>query len=121
MKFNNKKYTYSKPFSSVNHRWEIVGPKCAIHFNVSLYEETPACGLEFHYFEPPDYMKDYAPSHIDCVLTGGKCWHDGTSLYASETLWPLVQPYLKYGEHEAIFKILEMEYNNKFGIESDSK
>lgn len=114
MKFNNKKYTYSKPFSAVNHRWEIVGPKAAIHFNVSLYEDSTACGLEFHYFEPPDYMKDYAPSHVDCVLTGGKCWHDGTSLYASETLWPRIEHHLRVGDHDKIFKILEMEYLEKF-------
>jgi hypothetical protein len=118
MKFNNKKYTYSKPFGSPRHNWEIVGAKAAIHFSVCTYEERhnlfPACVLEFHYFSPPDYMKDNAPSHVDCKLAGGKCWHDGTSLYAFETLWPLVQPYLKHGEHEAIFRILEMEYENKF-------
>lgn len=118
MKFNNQKYTYSKPFGSPRHNWEIVGSKAAIHFSVCTYEErhnlSPACGLEFHYFSPPDYMKDNAPSHVDCKLTGGKCWHDGTSSYASETLWPMVKPLLKFGNHDEILKLLEWEYEQKF-------
>lgn len=115
MKFNNKKYTYSCPFGSPNHRWEILGPKCAIHFNVSLYKDSEAsCGLEFHYFEPAYYMKDSAPSHVDCKIAGGRCWHDGTSLYASETLWPMVKPLLKFGNHDEILKLLEWEYEQKF-------
>lgn len=64
------------------------------------------CGLELHSIYPKG---DDAPDHIDCPLTGGRCWHDGTSLYASETLWPHIQPYLRDGDHETIFKILERE------------
>ncbi len=118
MKFNNQKYTYSKPFSAVQHRWEIVGGKAAIHFNVSLYENDAACGLEFHYFEPPEYMKDEAPSFVNCTIAGGRCWHDGTSLYASETLWPIIKIYLKDGNHDEIFKVLQSEYESKFNYEA---
>lgn len=115
MKFNNHKYTYTKPFGSPRHRWELIGNKCGIHYEVCLFKDyPPTAGLEFHYFEPPDYMKDYAPSHIDCFITGGKCWHDGTSLYAIENLWPLIEPCFKAGDHDSIFKILENEYLDKF-------
>lgn len=46
-KFRHHKYTWSKPFASPRHNWELVGPEGAIHFHVSLtpgYE--PSCGLE---------------------------------------------------------------------------
>ena len=115
MEFTNHKYTYTKPFGSPRHNWEVVGPNGAIHFHASLTEGySPNCGLEIHYCYPPEYMKDRAPSHVDCKLTGGRCWHDGTSLYASETLWPIFSAYLKYGEHDLIFKALEGEYKDRF-------
>jgi hypothetical protein len=77
----------------------IIGRHGAIHLHFTEYDEdrikqTPALampcgGLEAHYREPPDYMKDQAPSHSPCQILGQPCWHDGTSLYASETLYPL--------------------------------
>lgn len=115
MKFTNHKYTYSKPFNSPRHNWEMVGPNGAIHFHASLTPgHPPSCGLEIHYCSPPDYMKGRAPSHVDCKLTGGRCWHDGTSLYASEDLWPRFNRYLNACDHESIFKALESEYENRF-------
>lgn len=123
MKFNNKKYTYRKPFSSRYHQWEIVGPRGAMHFHVSIMDGNkydPTCGLEVHHNEPPEYMKDQAPSELKCWLTGGRCWHDGTSLYASETLWPMYKIFLEAGNHEAVFNSLESEYINRFEESSES-
>lgn len=110
MKFKHHKYTWRKPFSSPYHSWELVGPNGAIHFHVSMtpgYE--PSCGLEYHHLSG-----DGAPNHIDCPLTGGRCWHDGTSLYAGEYVWPQVEASLKIGDHETIFRTLEYEYNRHF-------
>lgn len=113
MKFAHHKYTWAKPFGSVRHNWELVGPNGGINFHVSIVEPISkygvTAGLEFH-----QLSGEGAPSHTQCWLTGGRCWHDGTSLYASETLWPQIEPLLKYGDHEAIFKILECEYSNHF-------
>ncbi|MFC3227369.1 hypothetical protein ACFOGJ_09020 [Marinibaculum pumilum] len=118
-RYRHHKYTWTKPFGSERHHWELVGPDGAIHFHASgPYSHNDgeyACGLEIHYCSPPDYMRDHAPSHVNCPLTGGRCWHDGTSLYASETLWPVVRSYLRSGEHEAIFRILEGEADERFG------
>lgn len=115
MKFNGQRYIYSKPFSHAQHRWEIIGPNGGVHFHASIDptdKYAPSCGLEFHYCEPPSYMKDSAPSHVDCKLTGGRCWHDGTSMYATE-LWKRISLYLKCGDHESVFRILENEYSEK--------
>jgi len=109
-KFNHHKYTWTKPFLSISHCWELVGPNGAIHLFVSLTPKyPPSAGLEFHHLSG-----EGAPHHLDCHLTGGRCWHDGTSLYALETIWPEVEPMLRAGDHEGIFAVLEYEYNRHF-------
>ena len=115
MKFRHHKYTWSKPFTSISHRWELVGPNGAVHFNASVTEGHPvSAGLEFHHFEAPVHRADDAPDHRNCPMTGGRCWHDGTSLYASETLWPEIEGYLRFGDHQMVFTILEHEFKKHF-------
>lgn len=117
LKYRHHKYTWSKPFSHVNERWTLLTPTGAIDFHVTHVEKYgPSCGLEFHHTEAAKYRPKEAPDHIDCPLTGGRCWHDGTSLYATETLWPHIQPYSKSGEHEQVFKILECEAEKHFKL-----
>lgn len=112
-RFGHHKYTWTKPFGSVRHCWELVGPEGGVHFHVSLIDKyPPSCGLEFHHTKRNE---DRAPGTTQCWLTGGPCWHDGTSLYASETLWPMVEPMLRSCDHELIFKVLEREYADRFG------
>jgi hypothetical protein len=108
-KYRHHKYTWVKPFDSAHHRWEVIGPIGAIHFHVSLYQGQPSAGLEFHHISG-----EGAPHHINCPLTGGRCWHDGTSLYANETVWPIVEPMLRCGDHEAVFRFLEREADRHF-------
>lgn len=109
------KYVWTKPFTFPRHEWSLVGRYAAISFHVQPSTEYgDTAGLEIHYFDPPEYMKEYPPSHIDCPYTGGRCWHDGTSLYASETLWPMIQPMLRSGDHETIFNVLDGEYRRRF-------
>lgn len=115
-KYRHHKYTWSKPFGNARHWWELVGPLGAVHFHVSVNDKYgDSCGLEFHHTEACGWHTDEAPHHINCPLTGGRCWHDGTSLYASEHLWPRVKDLLGLGNHEAIFRILEQEADERFG------
>ena len=120
-KFRHHKYTWSRPFESVSHRWELVGPMGALHLHVSIYKETdPSCGLEYHHtaraLQMPkfSYLANAAPGHLNCPMTGGQCWHDGTSLYAREHLWPLAEFHLRNGDHDSIFRMLEREYEDHF-------
>lgn len=99
-------YRWTKQFDSVNHHWELRSVHGGIHFHVSVFRGKPVAGLEYHSIYP---QRDIAPDHINCPITGGRCWHDGTSLYAMDHLWPMIEPYLKHGEHEQIFSILERE------------
>ena len=114
-KYRHHKYTWSNPFGSVNHRWTLLAPVGAIDFRVTVINgHGPSAGLEFHHCESANYRPDTAPDHIDCPLTGGRCWHDGTSMYAMDHLWPLIEPYTLRAEHEQIFKILEYEATQHF-------
>jgi hypothetical protein len=69
-------------------------------------------GLETHYRSPPDYMGNSAPSHDHCHILKSPCWHDGTSLYASERLIP--EWLADRHNHDAIFEMLKREYREKF-------
>lgn len=115
-RFRDHKYEWSMPFTSVRHNWSLRGPRGGINFHVSIRDKgdwDPSCGLEFHRdFDP--YGGKRAADYKDCWLTGGKCWHDGTSLYASEHVWPYVKDCLRTGDHEAVFRFLEGEYNSHF-------
>jgi len=114
-RFRHHKYTYSNPFGSPRHCWELVGPEGGIHFHVSMTKGyDPSCGLEFHHAARANYDTGRAPDHIKCPLIGEPCWHDGTSLYASEEIWPMVEPMLRNGDHEAVFRVLEGEYDRHF-------
>lgn len=120
MKYRHHKYTWARRGDWVIHRWELVGPYGAMHFSAQVHDASSgeryeaSCGLETHYATAPEYMRGQAPSQTDCPLTGGWCWHDGTSLYASETLWPEFEQYLAAGNHDAVFRTLEYEATRRF-------
>ena len=116
-RFKHRKYTYTvTPWGSRQHLWETVGPTGGVSFSAVVFdpEKAPGCGLEFHHSARAGYRQDEAPDHIRCWLTGEPCWHDGTSLYASETVWPQVDACLRGGDHDEVFRLLEYEYDRHF-------
>lgn len=120
MKFDHHKYTWTKPFGHVRHNWEMVGPEGGVHFHVSVVDgHDPSAGLEFHHSRIAWARirgEQEAPHHINCPLLGEPCWHDGTSLYAIETVWPIVKAMLAVGNHDGIFRFLEGEYRQRFEL-----
>jgi hypothetical protein len=89
----NCKYEYTIQFGQSKHAWYVEGARMGVHVHItesalSKVEEDYRYygGIEYHYRTPPSYMKDDAPSHHDCRLLGGICWHDGSSLAATE-IW----------------------------------
>lgn len=118
MRFRGHKYIWTHPYMSTRHHWEVLGPIGGVHFSASIMDNEakypdPSCGLEFHHAFDPTRGQE-APAHLDCPITGGRCWHDGTSLYAVENLWPIIHPCLKSGDHSTIFRLLEGEYDRHF-------
>jgi hypothetical protein len=118
-KFNHEKYTYTKRHHWHVHYWQTVGPVGAVHYRAQIHQDNeyePSCGLEMHHSalvrERFGY-DDEAPHHLDCELTGGPCWHDGTSSYASD-LWPMIEADLMMNNHEGVFMTLRREYRDRF-------
>lgn len=96
-------------------RWIVVGKLGAVDFHCSLphlevtrlYGRTG--GVEYHHRSPARYMReDYGCTHDNCWVLGGKCWHDGTSQWASSHWIPLLEA---CGE-DAIWIELEITYRN---------
>lgn len=102
-------YKYNNRGGAERHMWTCVGRHGAVHLHVSgPFDSRYSGGFEIHYRVPPDSMKDEAPSHEDCWLLHGACWHDGTSLYASEVLIPFWLS--DRHDHERMFELLQREY-----------
>lgn len=117
MKYNHHKYTWMPRWKSVYHNWEFVGPFGGVNFHVSLLDgarnEHGQAGIEFHHTARCG-LDARAPDHINCPLVGGNCWHDGSSLFAAETLWPRYMQSLEHGDHAAIFRDLERVADQHF-------
>lgn len=110
-KYSHHTYKLIIRHGFIYHRWTIIGQHFGLDFHISMPQALsgpPSAGLEIH-----SYTGEGAPSQIDCSLTGGRCWHDGTSCYAMETLWPRIQVYLERGNHLKIFDILESEADSR--------
>ena len=76
--------------------WAAVGEHGGVEFWFDEHDRIGKLGgVETHWsHDPPDYM-DGGPHHTDCEVTGGNCWHEGTSLWASEHWIPM---YERFGE-----------------------
>ena len=86
-----------------------------MHFSVNIMDDAKydtSADLEYHFSFNP-YNERKAPSNSPCWLLGAPCWHEGTSLYAIETVWPMVEGSLRAGDHESVFRTLEHEYEDK--------
>ncbi len=85
------KYEYTFRYGDVVHTWSVVGVKGVVHLHITAStDRSPAHGgIEIHYRQPPDCMKDQPPTHDNCWLLNQPCWHDGSSLQVEETWIPL--------------------------------
>ena len=109
------KYEYTNDYYA-KHIWSVEGANGGIHLHITdlgekITNERYSGGIEYHYRTPPDYMKEDAPSHHNCFLLGGPCWHDGSSLQASEYWVPLWE--MDQGNHDLIFSELQKELEKK--------
>ncbi len=112
-------YVYHNPWGNPKHMWKVVLAGGGIHLYVAdmgenynpEYGERYSGGIEIHYRHPPSYMDHEPPSHDECFLLKAPCWHDGSSLQASEywiPLW-LTDPH----NHERMFHLLAQYFNKR--------
>lgn len=77
---------------SREHHWSVVGPDGGIHIHGARSEFFGgrwSGGVEMHRRAPGEY-EGQEPSHTECWLLKAPCWHDGTSLYFSERIAPML-------------------------------
>lgn len=106
---------------SYEKRWILVGTEGAVDFHVSHAIAQFAYlgrtgGIEEHHRSRVPYM-DEKPSHDNCWILNGPCWHDGSSLYASEVLIPIFES----GGESAIWIALRGEYISRFRSRQDEE
>jgi len=100
-------------------RWIVVNKLGAIDFHCTntdleiVAKFGRSGGVEIHRSLPDDYQNPDQPDHLDCWILGGKCWHDGSSLWASEHWIPMLE---SNGE-EAVWQALYAEHKRQFGSE----
>jgi hypothetical protein len=113
-------YKLTERFGRCTHQWTCVGRHGALHLHINEGTDQfgPSGGIEIHYRAPPDYMANDAPSHDECWLLKQPCWHDGSSLQASEYWIPrwMAAPH----EHSEMFRRLEAEYRSRFEKEDEA-
>lgn len=76
------------------HTWTAVGEHGAIHvwavpsgdYGASPYRERFYGGIEVH-----SLTGEGEPSHSACWLLNAPCWHDGSSLFFSENIEPMLR------------------------------
>lgn len=120
MKYRSK-YEFSMQFGHAYHVWSVVARHIGMHLHICDYGETDekklgerySGGIEIHYRQPPDYMKDEAPSNDNCWLLKAPCWHDGSSMQVTDTWIPRWRGLVgRPDEHVQMLEFLEYEVEN---------
>ncbi len=92
MKPDKYRYQYRLTFAfgQWKHSWELVGQRGGLNLHITESPGSPfgnySSGIEFHH-RTPQRGDDGPPDHDECWLIKANCWHDGSSLYAQETLF----------------------------------
>ena len=79
--------------------WGVKGEKGGVHVWAQRMSDRAAKifgtryygGIEVHRATPGQYDDPAEPSHTDCWLIGGPCWHDGSSLQFDEQVRPMIE------------------------------
>lgn len=76
------------------HIWILSNGGNAIHVSARTSEWNHrfewSGGIECHWSVAPEWVKESEPHHEHCWILGGPCWHDGSSLYFSDNIAPML-------------------------------
>ncbi len=115
----------------LTHLWSLANDAGGIHISASISEFQGSRewigGCETHYPKAPDYMDPNKPSHAHCWVLGTPCWHDGSSLYFSENVAPMLpnpwdeNPHeMSKHHHDAVTSELRYLHRIRFDEETDN-
>lgn len=77
-------------------------------------------GIESHKRTKPDWSDNEKPDNEDCWLLKGPCWHDGSSLQASEYYIPLWKLCRERNDYEPLWAALMTCYRRHFMEPNDA-
>jgi len=114
-------YEYTTRLGYAYHVWTLVGAKGGLHLHINDRGKDDkygrySGGIEIHYRTPPEYMSNQPPSQ-DCHVLKAPCWHDGSSLQATERWIPIWQSHPH--DHDAMFRSLSVEADHHFAGQKD--
>lgn len=111
-------YRLAPRFGQWEHSYELIGLHGGVHLHITEYTKDYqnitgpyGGGIEFHY-RTPYRGRNEPPSHDECWLLKAPCWHDGSSLWASEYWIPLWEN--ARGDHSRVFGALARAADRKF-------
>lgn len=109
----NRKYMLIERAGKLTHVWSITGRDGAVSIHATDHggDYGMSGGVEVHSVTP---TSDRPPSHTDCEFTGGKCWHDGSSLYFEERIKPTWRYPSCHEDHELMWNECASWYNDRF-------
>ena len=93
------------------HVWQLVCRRGAVHFHATEYDERTrqhtkekfSGGVEFHYLEAFAPDREERPYHQHCEILKQPCWHDGSSMMATDTFIPLIEHGVDSSVHSSVF------------------
>lgn len=84
-----------------------------LEFAQKHYGERYMGGVETHWRNKPGWALRDTPDREDCWLLNGPCWHDGSSLYATEFAIPAWERCKAMDNLEPFWLWLEREYRDR--------
>jgi hypothetical protein len=108
------------------HIWSVDGAAGGIHLFIwpmDIEAIGYIGGIEVHWRTQPSWSNSSEPDHERCWLLDGPCWHDGSSLEATDywiPLWLSIRG--QSNEHQIMFDHLRGEYAERFeSMENDQR
>ena len=101
------------------HAWYLVGPHGAVHVHISEPRDgasyDPSGGIEVHWNTYcPSFNR--APDHLECQVTKRPCWHDGSSMFVSDNIIPVLDlDKLSARQHRFVFSQCGDWYTSEIG------
>lgn len=105
--------------SYLQHNWILIGPQGAIHVHVTGAGQIgdthlrPGGGIECHWGQPHPSL-NRSPDHQHCEILQGPCWHDGSSMFVSDHILPMLDlDSLHVSHHRFVFDHCKDWYEDK--------
>ena len=103
-------------FNNAKLNWAVIGERGGIQV-WCLSHSIDCGGVEVH---SRSALHDWSnPSHSDCWLTGGACYHDGSSLYYTERVRSRVGWCWDERSFDPLWRFLLVEYKRRFECEAE--